>query len=313
MRPGFRLCVLSIVLISAAACERAEIERSNDTPVVVVPPPSDSVDSVAVTVSPWDTAAGPAFLVVGASAGQAAVVLGSLDSSGELDSSRFDLSAIRNARFDLLLSGRRVGSARTGSTIPPESPDECVAWPHVTLEVPADSQPSSWTVGVIGGRFSPIEPDSIAGQSRRDSLRITMELTRIASSAPGDTVESLKGIPYVIRRGYLIDPSGLPAIVLAEVTRSLNQEASPTQEHMLLIVERAEDQPRYRLAYVERTSGPEESLESTELLTAGMVRGASQPSILLARYIGDGVAYSLLERTDDGNWRLRWTSAYAGC
>lgn len=313
MRPGIRLCSGIVAVFLIAACERSEPARSNDTPVVVTPPPSDSVDSTVVVVSPWDTAAGPAFLVAGANASQAAVVLGSFDSSVELDSARFDLGAITNADFDLLLSGRRVGPARAGSIIPPESADECVAWPHVSIDAPPDSQPGSWTVGVLRGRFTPIEPDSIAGQSRRDSLRLTMEITRIASAAPGDTVESLKGIPYVVRRGYLINLTGYPSIVLAEVTRSLNQEASPTQEHMLLIVEREPSTSRYKLVYVERNSGTEESLESTELLTAGIVRGASQPSILLARYMGDGVAYSLLERLEDGDWRLRWTSAYAGC
>lgn len=313
MRPGFRFCIALFALVSITACDRAEPERSNDTPVVVLPPPSDSVDSNAVAVSPWNAAAGPAFLVIGANSTQAAVILGSLDSSVELDSTRLDLASIRNANFDLLLSGRRVGSARAGAIIPPESADECVAWPHVSIEAPPDSQPGSWTVGVLRGRFTPTEPDSIAGQSRRDSLRLTMELTRIASAAPDDTVESLKGIPYVVRRGYLINVPGNPSLVLAEVTRSLNQEASPTQEHMLLIVEREAASSRYRLAYVERTSGPEEALESTELLTAGVIRGSTQPSILLARYIGDGVTYSLLERLDEGTWRLRWTSAYAGC
>jgi hypothetical protein len=140
-----------------------------------------------------------------------------------------------------------------------------------------------------------------------------MELARIASGAPGDTVEALRGIPYVVRRGYRFTVPGASPIMIAEISRSLPQEANPAQELMLLIVEQDSLTSRYRLAYVERASGTEETLESTELLVAGQVASRSEAVILLARDSGDGVTYSILERDGPRQWRVRWNSPYAGC
>lgn len=313
MSLGLRSQGLVFALLLSAACERAGPERSNDTAVVVTPPPVPEPDSAPMAASPWDTAAGPAFLVVGASAAQAAIVVPSLDASAELDTARFDLSPVRASAYDLFVGGRRVGSARLGSAIASESPDECTAWPHVRLGTARDSQTAGWTVAIAQGRFTSVAPDSISVLPRADSSRVVMELARIASAAPGDTVEALQGIPYVVRRGYQFIVPGFPPTMLAEITRSLNQEASPAQEHILLIVERDSVTSRYRLAYVERAAGTEETLESTELLVAGLITGRTQPVMLIARYAGDGVIYSLLERRGTRQWNLRWSSAYAGC
>jgi hypothetical protein len=65
--------------------------------------------------------------------------------------------------------------------------------------------------------------------------------------------------------------------------------------------------------YLERTSGGEESLESTELLVAARLGGSREPVVLLARYVGDGAIYALVERQAPRRWRLRWTSPYTGC
>jgi hypothetical protein len=35
--------------------------------------------------------------------------------------------------------------------------------------------------------------------------------------------------------------------------------------------------------------------------------------LVLARYIGDGVAYALLERNGAARWEIRWVSAASGC
>jgi hypothetical protein len=190
-------------------------------------------------------------------------------------------------------------------------PDECSSWPHVSLAV--DSQAVGWTVALEQGRFNPVTPDSIAALPRADSTRLVMELARIASAAPGDTVEALQGIPYVVRRGYRFTVPGAPSIMLAEISRSLPQEAFPAQEVMLLLVEQDSLTSRYRLAYVERASGTEETVESTELLVAGQVTGQNQLVMLLARDSGDGVTYSILEREGPRKWRVRWNSPYAGC
>jgi hypothetical protein len=102
--------------------------------------------------------------------------------------------------------------------------------------------------------------------------------------------------------------------MIAEVWRTLNQEANPKQEHLLLITERdTASRARMDIAYTERAAGGEETLESSEVLAIARFSPTRDVSILLARYVGDGVVYALLERTGSRRWRLRWTSPYVGC
>lgn len=311
MNFGLRSQGILLALLMSAACERAGPERSNDTAVIVTPPPETPSDSALVLASPWDSAAGSAFLVVGPSSGEAAVVFPYMDADAGLDTAHFDLGLAQGRVYDLFAAGRRVGSGQPGRAIRTDVPDDCSAWPHVS--VTTDSQAVGWTVALERGRFVAAAADSIAAMPRPDSTRLVMELARIASGAPGDTVEALRGLPYVVRHGYRFAMPGAPPIILAEISRSLPQEASPVQELMLLIVEQDSLTSRYRLAYVERAYGTEETVESTELLVAGQVTGRSEPVILLARDSGDGVTYSMLEREGPRQWRVRWNSPYAGC
>lgn len=302
---------LMLALLMSAACERAGPERSNDTAVLVTPPPVPPAESTLVLVSPWDSAAGPAFLVAGAGSGDAAVVFPFIDADADLDTTRFDVGIAAGRVYDLFAGGRRVGSGRAGRAVSADVPADCSAWPHVSLA--ADSQATGWAVALEQGRFTAFAPESIAALPRPDSARVVMELARVASAAPHDTVEALRGIPYVVRRGYRFAVPGGPPMILAEISRSLPQEASPVQEVMLLVAEQDSLTSRYQLAYAERASGSEETLESIELLVAGYVTGRAQPVILLVRDSGDGVTYSVLEREGPRQWRVRWNSPYAGC
>ena len=139
-------------------------------------------------------------------------------------------------------------------------------------------------------------------------------MDRVASSAPGDTVAELKGLPYQVRRAYRFSIAPGTEGILAEVLRTLNQEASPKQEHLLVIAERdSTSGGHFVSAFSERTNGGEEMLETSELLTVARIGASGRITAVIARYMGDGVVYSLLERTGSRRWRLRWTSPYAGC
>lgn len=302
---------LMLALLMSAACERAGPERSNDTAVLVTPPPDTASDSTLVITSPWDSAAGTAFLVAGAGSGDAAVVFPSIDADADLDTVHVDVKVAEGRVYDLFAGGRRVGSGRAGRAVSTDAAADCSAWPHVSLA--ADSQATGWAVALEQGRFTAFVPESIAALPRADSARLVMELARVASGAPYDTVEALRGIPYVVRRGYRFVVPGGPPMVLAEISRSLPQEASPVQEVMLLVAEQDSLTSRYRLAYVERASGTEETLESIDLLVAGYVTGRDQPVMFLVRDSGDGVTYSVLEREGPRQWHVRWNSPYAGC
>jgi hypothetical protein len=157
--------------------------------------------------------------------------------------------------------------------------------------------------------------DSIEALPRADSARLAAEAARLASSLPSDTAQSFRGIPFFVRtvRRFTIPPA-TPALV-AEVVRRVNQEASPREEQIFIVAERDSTQPpgRYTVAYYERSAGLEETVESTDVLAALLLGANHQPTLVLSRDDGDGVSYALLERTGPRTWRVRWTSAYAGC
>lgn len=303
-----------VAALLVVACERPAPARSNDTAVPTAPPP-ETLAALPVPVQPaWDSAAGPVFFVVGPNAQQAAVIVPGIDTAASLDTVTFDVARYRSMPLDLFGGGRRIGAAAVGATVALDVPEDCSAWPLVRLSGLADSASSGWTVAFRSDRFQPLSLDSLVMLPRADSLRLVTELARVASAAPGDTVQAMRGIPFVVRRAYRATLPGGIGAVIAEVGRALNQEANPIQEHLLVIAERDSSAAKgYRLAYLERSAGGEEMLESSELLLLGVPRGREQPMVLLARYLGDGVVYSMLERAAGGTWRLRWSSPYAGC
>lgn len=303
------------VVLLATACERPAPARSNDTAYSPLTLPSSTVTRQDLVQASWDSAAGPIFLVVGANAQQAAVIVPAVDSGASLDTVSFRAEHWQSLEFDLLAAGRSLGVAAIGGAIALDVPDDCSAWPVVRLRGTGDTVTTRvWSVAFGRHRFAPLAVDSLNGLARADSLRLTVAVARLASGAPGDTVDALRGIPFVVKRAYLSTLPNRVGIVIAEVERSLNQEASPVHEHLFLIAERDSTvDAGYHLAYGERTSGREEMLEATELLALGTSRGRTQPVLLVARYLGDGVVYSLIERTDARRWRLRWSSPYAGC
>jgi hypothetical protein len=303
---------LGVAMLGAVlACDRPAPSRANDTVEGPAPPPP--VVDKPITGTPWDTELGTAFLVVSAVVEQGAVVFPMFDSTSSLDTANVDTRTVQMQPFDLFANGRRIGSAKVGDAVDSDVPDDCTSWPIVRLQVLNDSAERGWVVGVARDRVVPFTTDSLGGISVADSGRLTVEVARVASAAPGDTVLALRGTPFQVRRAYVVTPLGGASFVVAEVIRSLNQEAMPVQEHLLVIATRDATTSRLSLAYIERTAGHEESLEATELLLAGATAAAGTQFLLLARYIADGVIYSLLEAPRDGRRRSRWTSTYAGC
>lgn len=300
-------------LLLACACDRQANVGAKDTVAVTPPLPDTAVTEPAPPVaSAWDSAGGPVFLVMSATGTMANVIVPSLDSTTELDTVRLQPGPERTLSFDLFQLGRRVGSASVSGVLEANTPTDCSAWRAVRLGGVTDS--TAWSVAFAKERFDPVPIDSIAGLSAADSARLSRDVARMASGAPGDTTDALKGIPFVVRRAWLLSVSSERRTILAEVVRSLNQEASPTHEQLVLIAEQDSTGPRnMRLAFSSRMVGGEESLESIEILTAGTWRGRSQPVALLARYLGDGVVYGLLTRQTDGRWTMSWVSPYAGC
>lgn len=311
-----RPVVLVVALALAAACDRPAPERSNDTTVDTpsLPVPEDSV--VTTVESAWDSAAGAVFLTVGPNGATASVVFPDVSSEEEMTRTSLNPARFRGRVFDLMGNGQLAGSATLDAPVAADVPAECTAWPTVQLTgLSTDSLARPWLVAFERGRMQPIAFDSLAGFTARDSSRLAMELARVASGLPGDTIPDLHGVPYQVRRAYRFAVAPGVGGVIAEILRTLNQEASPRQEHVLLVAEHdsAAGGGKYFAAYVERTSGTEDQLESSELLTVARRSDNGQIVAMLARYVGDGVIYALLEREGTRRWALRWSSPYAGC
>lgn len=304
-----------VLLLAGVACERSAPPPRNDTAVDFpsLPRPTDSVAAVAEAL--WDSAAGPVFLAVGPNSATASVIFPGLATDASVEAGSLDAKPFVGQSFDLFANGREVRAAAIGRLVPLDAPEECSGWPLVQLSgVNGDSSARTWVVGFARGRATAIPYDSITALSPADSSRLAIDIARLASSTPGDTVAELRGLPYQVRRAYRFSLATGGEGLFAEVWRTLNQEANPKQEHLLIIAERdSAASGRYELSYSERASGGEETLESSELLTIVRFAPARDLTMLLARYVGDGVVYALLERRATRRWRLRWSSPYVGC
>ncbi|GMV08427.1 MAG: hypothetical protein AMXMBFR55_01610 [Gemmatimonadota bacterium] len=310
-----RQVAIGMLLVVGVACERAPLPAGKDTATGSPPPPATTESAEVGMEAAWDSSAGPVFLTIGPNAGVAAVVFPALPPDAEVDGSKLDPGFLKGSSFELFADGRVVSEATVRAIVPVEAPEECTGWPLVQLAgMGADSAGRNWAVGFVKGRVAPVAYDSIVALASADSSRLAMDVARIASSVPGDTVAEMVGLPYQVRRAYRFTAAtGVDALV-AEVLRMLNQEANPKQEHLFIIAERdSASRGRYEIAYSERAAGGEEVLESSEVLTIARTVPRGGVVMLLARYLGDGVVYSLFERSGVRRWRLRWNSPYVGC
>lgn len=305
---------LAALAITLAACERA-------TPPAARRPTASSRAASAPAASPalspptWDSAAGPALLVRGSVFSTALVVLPQYTDSTLPDSLSADLATLRGDTLLLVARSGPAGHARVMTLGHSVATDDCVEWPGAAIEPTTDDRASvGWTVAFVGHRAEAIPLDSIEGLASADSAQLAAAITRLASSQPDDTSATFRGIPLVVRMAYRFTPAPHVVAVIADLVRNLNLEASPLEQHTLLVAERSDSaDARYRVAYQARAAGVEDSVVTTEVLGAVRFAGSGAVGVVLMREGPDGIAYVLLERSAAGDWRVRWTSAHAGC
>ena len=288
------------MLATAVACERGKPPPSADsvqrpTPVVVdsaIPPPQRN----------WNTSAGPLLLVAAESPSRAFVV------APDSATAAAQLASIpRPASVTLFGRGGTVQTAEL-----PAVPDTSVC---IIASLSAAPPPRPWSVGFIGGVVSPLPMDSLQSLSPADSLALAVSMTRLASALPNDSAGRFTGLPFVVGPVWrFVIPSGVP-IVIATLIRKINQEATPLQEHTLIIAERRGQagDTSFATAYSERSYGDEETIESRDVLAAALIGGSRTPAIIIGRDYGVASAFGLVERGDDGRWRPVWRSARRRC
>lgn len=289
---------LVVPLAVAAACERAKSPPATDSAMIK---PAGSTDSAAAArASTWNSSAGPVLLVAGAEPSQAFVV------APDAATADATLSAIPHPANVTLFS--RSGTVQTAELPDSPNPGTC---PTTTLS--AAPPPRAWNVGFIGGVVAPLAIDSIESIPPADSSALVVWMNRLASALPNDSAGRFAGLPFVVRSLWRFKlPNGIP-VVVAGVTRQLNQEATPLQEYTFLVAEQSASDSSYSTKYSERIYGAEETIQNTDVLSGALLGSARTPTLIVARDFGDATAYALIERLGDGRWRARWTSNRRHC
>jgi hypothetical protein len=310
------------LVVAMAGCERTRPANDAGNPSATIPAAATSTPgpAAAARLAGWnDTLAGPDLFVAGTNAGEAVVVLPRFTDSTLADAPANDSALDRHPRADLFTRHGIAGTATVAAATAGNFTGSCTAWPTAHLATPA-GPPPDWSVGFAVGHATSLPMDSMIGLPAVDSARRAAAIAHAASALPDDTAAAFRGLPFAVRDAHqFILPSG-DTVLAAEVVRRLNQEASPQEEHLLMVLERDTlpgpgAAPPYIVAYSERVSGAEDDVESSEMLAAVLLgRGPRQRSaIVISRDYGDGSSYTLLERVAPRRWRARWNSAYVGC
>ena len=310
-RPVARLAVITFMIVG---CARDTPPRRADTAKRPDSPPAQSSVPAATIATLWDTAAGPFFAVAGEAPSQAYFVDPAYASQQHLDTLHLDTTAVLNARMDLFAPGDSTVTGRVAAVTSDRSPG-CSTWPSLQLSGP-DRLPISrpWNVAFPTGRATTVQYDSLPTLPRADSVRAAIAIARAASKAPGDTAAAFRGRPSVVRQANRFTLDDGTQVILAEVIRTVNQEANPLQEELVLILESSAgpSDTEMAVAFSERRVGLEEALESLELIAVLRFRNGTWAT-LVRRDLGDEFLFALFARREPQHWVLRWRSASAGC
>ncbi|MDB4911058.1 MAG: hypothetical protein JWO39_1881 [Gemmatimonadetes bacterium] len=311
--------VIAWILVFAplSACERKPSAKPAETASTVPETIATAPATKPVVIpSTWDTSAGPVIFVRGNSTAEAYVIFPTITDSTPSADVHFDSALARNTTVELFQRAGGGEAARIGALAGGEwNADQCIEWPAAKVQTtPNGEAGSGWTVAFLKGRAKALAMDTVEAMAHADSARLAADITRLVSTVPNDTARTFRGIPYSVRTAYRFTPVAGVEAVVADVVRTLNQEANPLEEHTLVVGERpAGSNAPYKLAYREVTAGSDETLESSDVLAAVAIGKPPHVDLVLAREGYESNAYALLERQADGSWRLRWTSAHTGC
>jgi hypothetical protein len=308
---------LLLVFAMLAACERSGRTSAGDSTAVTPPPAGDSA-ATAMNAG-WNADAGTILLVAGDVPGLGEVIFPEVTDSTFGDSALMDLAPVRGAHVTLFSRRGEVGNATIvgeDTTAQADSSDDaCEDWPLVRLRNESRGPTAAWTVGLAAGRARSIPLDSIDHLPRADSSRLADEVLQLTAALRDDTASAFRGLPFYIRSVRRFEPVPGVQALIADMSRRINQEADPREEQLLLVAERDSGKTTgaWHVGFSERASGHEGTVETHDVLAALAVGAVRRPTLVLARYVGDGVAYALLERNGAGRWELRWVSAASGC
>jgi hypothetical protein len=220
-------------------------------------------------------------------------------SADSLTGMSFDLFGRSGSAGPVILSARDKSSGGEG----------CIVWPTATLE---GKPRGAWRFGIKRGLASAISLDSLEGLRSVDSVQVTTELARLASTLVVSSDPAFEGLPFSVRKAYR-GIAGPKAILIGDVVRKINEEANPREEHLLIIAERDQGGTAgYTPVFYSRAAGSEEIVRTSEVLGAIKFLNG-RPAIIVSFDYENGGRIALIERVNDTTWRITWRSAFGGC
>ena len=300
-----RLLRTGLLPLVVLAC-RDSGRSAGDSTRGSLPPISASVPGNSTN---WDLDAGPVMLVsMGNSPDSAAVILPDVSDS-TIAAVQGVPAPVRGLVFDLFGRAGKLQTSKSVAAIPGDSAHDCYAWPLAGVRGAA----VGWRVGFASGHAQTIKLDSIEAMSSTDSASLAASLARTAATLPIASDPTFKGLPFRVRSAYTFLLDSID-VVIADVVRSVNEEANPRLEHLFIIAERpAGSAGKYTPAYYSRTAGAEETTQATEVLAAVLIGSSRRPAVVVNIENDDGQQLGLIERTARGQWRSVWRSAYTDC
>lgn len=291
--------LLAALVLLASACEHARAPSRTDSVSASITQSASSAASAAS--GNWDTGIGPVLLVATDSADGAYVIAP--------DSARATSELARVPNHAAVTLFGRGGTVQTADL--PEVVDTNVC---AVATLDAAPPPRPWSIGFLGGVVAPLPMDSLESFSTADSVSVATQAIRLASALPNDSAGRFTGLPFtVVAIWRFAIPSG-QEVVVATLSRQINQEATPLQERTMIVAERTPSRDTTLVpAYTERSYGDEDTIESREPLAAALLGPARTPAIVVSHDFGNAVSYTILERAGDRQWRVRWSSGRRHC
>lgn len=291
------------------ACNRDKVSRPVDSSALK--PVSENTQPPATANTGWnETEAGPVLLLsLPEAVNQAHVVLPfTIDStSTRADAQRVD--SIRGSEFELFDRSGKVALVTLESVSNVAPAEGCSSWPLSTFAEPPSR---AWRIGFSYRTAKGLPLDSLESASSADSVAITTELARLSSMVTATGDPAFRGLPFTVREAYRLKLADA-AVLIGDVVRTINEEANPREEHLLLIAEKTLSDSQYHTAFYSRAAGSEEQVRTNEILAAIQFVNGNRAAIIVSFEYEDGGRIALIERASNGSWKLSWRSAYTGC
>jgi hypothetical protein len=292
--------VFAAIVVGCRGNDRQNPDSANSLPPVYPSGPAANAN--------WNADAGPLMIVSSGNGNDTVGVVLPEATDSTIQSLRAVTPPIAGLTFDLF---GRVGKTASAVTILPtpqvDTSTGCSAWPIARLR----SAPANWQIGFVSGRVQPIQIDSIEAMPAVDSSALAVSLAQTVATLPVATDPNFRGLPFRVRSAYTFVLDTVD-VVVADVVRTVNEEANPRVEHLLIVGERPrQTSGKFDVSYYTRTAGAEESTQATELLA--VVRIGKRPAIVVNVEYDEGGKLGFIERTAPGEWRATWRSAYTDC